>query len=347
MDFSTTIGKLRLANPLMNASGVYCRTKEDLEELAKDKWKNSAIITKTITYEPREGNPCPRIWTPESDSISINSSGLPNLGYKAYIPILEDISKTTTKPIICSMSPFHISQESMVSYYVDYDFIDGFEFNFSCPNLYGSEKSQNFDSYKYYTTLRRLREKIGNEKHVGCKMSPYFRKSEVEELADVMNDLNIDSVTCINSIPNGLYVDCDTFSSKIVPNEGHGGLGGSIVKATALSNVHWFSKELKSSCSIIGCGGIATGRDLFEHILCGAKAGQIGTAFWKEKHSIFERVYHEFETMCKQKNITSLDQICGRLHNSVFEEHTEYTEQKTDIVSVYRERLENSKVSLV
>ena len=313
MNLTTRIGKLTLDTPIMNASGVYCRTQKELEELSNSKWKNSAIVTKSITKDPRNGNPLPRIWSPQNNNISINSSGLPNLGYKAYIPILENIAKETTKPILCSMAPFNIMHESMIKEYANYDFIDGFEINFSCPNLCSSQKSNVSSAYEYTCTLRRLREVIGNEKHLGCKLPPYFNQYDVGEMSDVMTECSVDSITCINSIPNGLYVNIDDYTTRITPKGGHGGLGGSIVKATALSNVHWFYQELKSSCSVIGCGGIESGIDLFEHILCGAKAGQIGTAFWKEKHGIFERVCNEFEELCKQKNIQSIDQICGQL----------------------------------
>lgn len=307
------VGKLTLEYPLMNASGVYCTTKDELFALGNNNLTTGVIVTKSITKEPREGNPQPRIWASSTQNISINSSGLPNLGHEAYLPILKDLSTQTTKPIICSMAPLNVFDKSMIETYSDQDFIDGFEINYSCPNLCDSNSGVS-TPFEYYNKFRTLREIVGNEKHLGCKLPPYFNQDIVEEMADVFNECKLDSITCINSISNGLYIDTSTFRSCIVPKEGHGGLGGCIVKPTALANIHWFYKELKSSCSIIGCGGIESGNDLLEHILCGAKAGQIGTAFWKEKHGVFKRVYDEFTEICKEKNIESIEQICGKVN---------------------------------
>lgn len=68
----------------------------------------------------------------------------------------------------------------------------------------------------------------------------------------------------------------------IKPKNGFGGLGGDYIKPTALANVHAFYKRLNPSIQIIGTGGVKTGRDAFEHILCGASMVQLGTVLQKK-----------------------------------------------------------------
>lgn len=84
----------------------------------------------------------------------------------------------------------------------------------------------------------------------------------------------------MNSIGNGLYIEDE--SVVIKPKNGFGGIGGDYIKPTALANVHAFYQRLKPEIQIIGTGGVKSGRDAFEHILCGASMVQVGTALQKK-----------------------------------------------------------------
>ena len=86
----------------------------------------------------------------------------------------------------------------------------------------------------------------------------------------------------INSIGNGLYIDSDKEEVVIKPKGGFSGLGGEYVKPTALANVRAFAQRLKPEIKIIGTGGITCGKDVFEHLLCGATLVQVGTQLHQE-----------------------------------------------------------------
>ena len=102
-------------------------------------------------------------------------------------------------------------------------------------------------------------------------------------------------ITCINSIGNGLVINPDTDSVSIKPKYGFGGIGGQCIKPTALANVRKFY-EL-TNCDIVGCGGVVNGRDVYEHILCGAKAVQIGSQFKREGIEVFDRISQELQVI--------------------------------------------------
>ena len=145
----------------------------------------------------------------------------------------------------------------------------------------------------------------------GIKLPPYFDFSHFEKVATILLRYNIDSITCINSLGNGLIVDSKTDSAVIKPKGGFGGIGGHVIKSIALSNVRKFS-EL-TNCDIIGCGGITCGQDAYEHILCGANAVQIGTQFYIDGISVFEKVKNELEEIMKQKGYSNIGDFCGKL----------------------------------
>src|SRR5215510_1751031 len=99
MDVSTTIAGVRFTGCFMNASGALCVTREEL--LALGRSRAGAIVTKSMTVEPRQGNPSPRYYGFPGGSI--NSMGLPNLGYKAYAELIPHL-KRFGKPVIASIA---------------------------------------------------------------------------------------------------------------------------------------------------------------------------------------------------------------------------------------------------
>ena len=110
---------------------------------------------------------------------------------------------------------------------------------------------------------------------------------------------------------NGLVIDPQKECSVIAPKGGFGGIGGTVVKPIALANVRRFY-EL-TNCDVIGCGGITNGMDAFEHILCGARAVQLGTQFYMEGIDVFKRIHRELAEIMVKKQYTSIDDFCGKL----------------------------------
>ena len=99
-DISTKIAGVKLETCVFNASGPADVTLRELEKIAKS--KSSAVTMKSCTLLPREGNPEPRYADLEHGSI--NSMGLPNLGYKAYVEFSQRLKKGFKKPVVASIS---------------------------------------------------------------------------------------------------------------------------------------------------------------------------------------------------------------------------------------------------
>jgi dihydroorotate dehydrogenase (fumarate) len=147
----------------------------------------------------------------------------------------------------------------LLYYYNGLTMIDGIEVNFSCPNLIGHPQlGYDFDNMETYLkkildylydfeVLVNSEYKLGARQQLpkkllfGLKLPPYFDISHFQKVADIIKKYSrINFITCINSIGNGLVIDNDSEKVVIKPKDGFGGLGGSIVKPTALANVHQF-----------------------------------------------------------------------------------------------------------
>jgi len=301
----TKIGKLELNNILMNASGVHCITDDDINLL--DNLITGAIITKSTTINSREGNLLPRYYN--NDILSINSSGLPNNGYKYYI----DLAKKNkySKPFIISVAGLTLNDNiEIIKEINNYtQFINGIELNLSCPNISGkSQIGYNFKEMDIF--LEKVSTIINPYLNFGLKLPPYFDMEHFIIVSDIINKYPIYTITCINSLGNGLVIDPYKNTTLIKPKSGHGGIGGKAIKSIALSNVRQFYKL--TNCEIIGCGGITNGIDVYEHILCGASAVQIGTSFYKDKHC-FDRIYKEFLEFIQTKNYNNIMEFKGKL----------------------------------
>ena len=309
MDLSTYIGTTNIKIPIYNASGVYCTEKEELQNLYNLKY-TGAVITKSCTKNERDGNPFPRYWSNKKNNISINSSGLPNYGFDYYSEWIKFCNKD--KPVILSYAP--LSQEELihtVKQISKSDWITDIEYNMSCPNITTNQQiGYDFESLSYY--LRIINEN-SIQKNVGIKLPPYFDNTHIQTVSNIINQYqNINFITCINSIGNGLIINSKKEETYIKPNNGLGGLGGDICLPVALSNVYQFNKLLKNK-SIIGCGGIKSGDDVFQHILAGASAVQIGTHLYNNGPTIFKKILSEFKSIMKKKKYNNIYEFRGKL----------------------------------
>lgn len=302
----TTIGNFQFDNCLMNAAGVYCYDKNELEQVEKS--FAGSFVTKTATLHERAGNPEPRYVNLPLGSI--NSMGLPNLGLDYYLPYLLELQNKSEKPHFLSLTGLTIQETHELLNRVENSEFNGLiELNLSCPNVPGKPQI----AYDLETTEQLLCEVFQYvTKPLGIKLPPYFDLAHFDEAAKVFNQFPLAFVNCVNSIGNGLVIDDE--SVVIKPKQGFGGVGGDYIKPTALANVHAFYQRLNPSIAIIGTGGVKTGRDVFEHILCGASMVQVGTALHKEGVSIFERLTRELESIMIEKGYTCLDDFRGKLH---------------------------------
>lgn len=305
ISFQTQIGNKTFDNCLMNASGARCMTEDELEKLKKS--ASGTLVTKSCTLEPREGNPSPRYYDLELGSI--NSMGLPNLGFDFYFNFVLNEHKKGNDKIFFSLAGLSMEENlEMLKRVQDSDFKGFTELNLSCPNIPGKPQTgYDFDrtdqvlenAFKFY------------DKPLGVKLPPYFDIVHFEIMAKILNKYPLQFVTCINSVGNALFIEDERVVLK--PKNGFGGIGGAYVKPTALANVRMFYNLLKKEINIIGCGGVETGRDVFEHLLCGASMVQVGTQLMKDNIFVFDRLLKELKSIMKTKKYDSIEDFKGKL----------------------------------
>lgn len=264
MDFSVKIGNLKLKTPLMLASGTW-GLGENLDKFftSEEIKKNiGALVTKGISVRERKGNPPPRLF--ETPCGLINSIGVENPGIKEfkknYLPKIINYGV----PVIINLYGEKIEDFVKLASELKEEKIDGLELNISCPNV---EKGGLYFSYdpKLVSELIKEVRKVW-EKFLAVKLSPV---GPVHEIAEICEKCFTDAIVVANTYPALAVVSMEPF--KIL----QGGLSGPAIKPLTLRLVYEIAKKVK--IPIIGCGGIMSGSDALEYLLCGAKAFQVGT----------------------------------------------------------------------
>ncbi len=306
-DITTTIGGVKLDTCIFNTSGPRDETLPLLKIIAKS--KSSAITMKSCTLEPRVGNPEPR-YADLPNKSSINSMGLPNLGYKEYVRFVPILKKEFKKPVVASICGMTLEDDIvMFKAFNDTD-VDLIEFNPGSPNTIG-KPIVGYDVKEMDRLLATVTKVC--KKPLGVKLPPYFDLVHFEEIAKVLRKYPISFITCINSIGNGLVIDPEKEQPVIKPKGGFGGIGGRVIKYTTLANVRKFYELLGDKIQIIGVGGVSSGVDAFELILAGASAVQLGTVYMQEGPKCFARIQKELADFMNKKGYKNIKQFRGKL----------------------------------
>ena len=298
-----SIGKLRLKNPVILASGTAGFGKE-IKDLI-DINKLGAIVTKTITLNKREGNPPPRV--AETPSGLLNSIGLDNDGLKDFcfkkVPHLERLKI----PVIVSIAGDSTEEFLKLTRELSkIKCVKALEINLSCPNVIHKGTKCRFLAQDKIA-VRKIIKKIRKTTSLTliAKLSPNV--TDIGAIAKEAQKAGSDAISLINTYP-GMLVDTDTMKPKL--GNITGGLSGPAIKPLALKCVWDVYNTVK--IPVIGMGGIMDWRDAIEFILSGASAVQVGTANFINPRAPLEIIKGIKEYLGKRK-IKSIKSLVGKL----------------------------------
>ena len=295
------IGKISFENPIWVASGTFGYGTE-IPELV-DVEKLGAIVTKSITLNPREGNPPPRIVEPSSGMI--NSIGLANIGVDKYISEMIPIYKNIKTKIIMNVAGTDIDEyirviEKIESISSD---IAGYEINISCPNVKkgGMEFGVDCDMTAKLTSELRKRTK----RLLIMKLSPNV--SDIVSIGMSAQNEGADAVSAINTLV-GMSINSNSGKSNIYTT--YGGLSGPAIKPIGLALVNKLYDKL--SIPIVGIGGIVSSEDVAEYLLAGSTAVQVGTANYRNP-GIGENMVDSLNKWIEKSKWDSIDDMIGKV----------------------------------
>ena len=263
---TTNIGRLKLKNPVMTASGTFGYGLEfaDLVNLSDI----GGIIVKGTTLHPREGNDYPRM--AETASGMLNCVGLQNKGVDYFCKNIYPKIKDIDTNMIVNVSGSSIEDYALCAARInELERIPAIELNISCPNVKQGGMAFGVTSKGARAVVEAVRKVY--DKTLIVKLSPNV--TDIAEIALAVEDAGADAVSLINTLM-GMAIDINRRCPKLSINTG--GLSGPAVKPVALRMVWQVTKAVK--IPVVGLGGISTTEDAIEFLMAGASAVQIGTA---------------------------------------------------------------------
>ncbi|MCK4626084.1 MAG: dihydroorotate dehydrogenase, partial [Phycisphaerae bacterium] len=271
IDLSVDIAGVKLANPLMTASGTcgYADEYADFVDLSG----LGAFVTKSITPAPRPGNDYPRIV--ETRAGLLNAIGLANIGLEAFcaekIPLLERLGV----PVFVNVAGASIAEYvSVIERLDDIEVVSGVELNISCPNVaeggiqFGTDREQ-------VAKITAAARKACRNKILIVKLSPNV--TDITAPARAAVESGADALSLVNTF-SAMVIDIET--RKPVLANRTGGLSGPAIRPIAVYMVHrvWTEVAKDAGVPIIGMGGLQSTRDAIEFLLAGATGLAVGTA---------------------------------------------------------------------
>ena len=287
-------------NPVLVASGTFGYGDEvhdvmPIHELG-------ALVVKTITLEPRQGNPPPRI--AEGTCGMLNSIGLANVGLRVFIeeklPWILEVKKNCR--LIVNIGGRNAEEFGLIARKIsEQDGIDALEVNVSCPNVEAGGAAFFSDPKELAKVVRSARK--GTELPIIVKLSPNV--TDISDLARIAEEEGADALSLINTL-NGMLVDVET--GKPLLGSVTGGYSGPALLPVGIYCV--FRAASAVSIPIIGIGGISSAVDALQYILVGASLVQVGTANFLNPRTPLE-VIEGIEEYLSRKGIGEISEIIG------------------------------------
>jgi dihydroorotate dehydrogenase (NAD+) catalytic subunit len=272
-DLSVDFCGITLRHPVINGSGTFdaIAARRAFGDHLLHEFPFSAFVSKTITPEPRAGNPPPRLW--ETPSGLINSIGLPNQGLDGFLERdLPQLAELPVPLIVSVMATSHDDFAHLVDGVGGRDEVAALELNVSCPNV-KSGLIVGESPGEARSLLERVRPLT--EKPLLVKLTPNVADPVL--IAEAAAEGGADAISLINTLRAAALAPGST---EPWLGGGTGGLSGPAVRAVAVAQTRAVAAAV--SVPVVAMGGISTGRDAGEMLAAGAAIVAVGTESFRD-----------------------------------------------------------------
>jgi dihydroorotate dehydrogenase (NAD+) catalytic subunit len=295
---------IEFSNPLVMPSGIL---QEVSAHYQAEKNGLGGITTKSMTMEPREGNPLPRVI--KYDHGILNSVGLRNPGITKGVGEWEKFIKETKIPVICSV--FAVKVPDFVHLATEAEKIKPamIELNLSCPNTVdemGEPLGMGVESTA--AAVKAVRKALKKDTKILAKLSPNV--GNIGEVAKAAEANGADAISAINTVGPGMVIDI----RRKKPMLGNlvGGVSGPGIRPVAVRCVWDIFNSVK--LPILGMGGVETANDVVEMMLAGATLVGVGSAWYRHGFGVYEKIKTDLSKYMTDNKINNLSELVGGAH---------------------------------
>ncbi len=271
IDLSVQVGPIAMKNPIATASGCGGYG----EELAPfyDLSRLGAVVTKSVTLEPRQGHPPPRLV--EVRAGMLNAIGLANVGLERFLAEKLPALARFDVPVIVNVAGATTEEYLEVCRALDAaEGVAGVELNVSCPNVARGGMEFGTEAGVLADLVAAVRKTVSRAALI-VKLSPNV--TDIADTARAAADAGADALSLVNTL-RGMAID--PWTGRPALTNVTGGLSGPAIRPVAVYMVRRVWEEVAGPrrLPIIGLGGVQFPEDVVEFIRAGATAVAVGTA---------------------------------------------------------------------
>ena len=301
----TNLFKKKIKNPIGLAAG-FDKSAEVYNSLFKLGF--GFVEVGTITPKRQLGNPKPRIFRLEKDEALINRLGFNNHGSEI---VAQRISKNKPQGILgINIGPNEETKDKSEDFYIClsklYSYADYITINISSPN---TENLRDFHKeslmIKLLEGLNKLKKDKNIDKPLSIKLSPDIDEKEINNIVEIVNKYKIDGIVISNTTNQNREKLLDSKKNEV------GGLSGQPIKNISTNLIKKFYKELNRKITIIGVGGIDSGKSAFEKLTAGANVIQLYTGMIYKGPGIVKEIKKELISILKNDKIKNISDVIG------------------------------------
>ena len=301
VDLSVNVGALRLANPILAASGTFGYGVEfahlvDLNRLG-------GIVVKGLSLEPMAGAAAPRLC--ETPSGMVNAVGLQNVGVRSFVAEKLPALRQYRTAVIANVFGYTIDEYAgVIRILEEAEGLAAYELNISCPNTAHGGIQFGSDPQMVLEVVSAARRTA--RRPLWVKLSPNV--TDIGVIAKAAEEAGADALTVANTY-QAMSIDVQTRKSRL--GRATGGLSGPAIRPITLRLVYTKPGRVVK-IPIIGLGGVEKADDVLEYLIAGASAVQVGTANFS-KPRVCEDILDQLERYCSGNKINNISNLIGNM----------------------------------
>jgi dihydroorotate dehydrogenase (NAD+) catalytic subunit len=302
VDEKVNLAGIALRNAVLTASGTFGYGTEFAPFL--DLEKIGGFVAKSLTIEPRSGNPPPRI--AEVPAGMLNAISIENVGVRVF---LDEKLPALPKGVVVIASAFGTEPAAyaeLASQVTAHPRVAGLEINASCPHVKAGGIEFGQDPKLLAELVRCVR--AATRSPLLVKLSPNV--SQIADMARVCEAEGADAVSLINAVQ---AMDVDIEKRRPVLSNILGGLSGPAIRPIALRMVWQVAQAVQ--IPICGIGGITSAEDAVKFLLCGATAVQVGTTNYLDPAAA-ERIARGIADYARRHGFARVSDLTGALEKT-------------------------------
>ena len=269
----------------------------------------------TVTPTKQYGNPKPRVFRLKEDEALINRLGFNSFGANNVNSTIR--SNPPNGLLGINIGPNKDTKDKLNDYLIClkrfHDIADYITVNISSPNTENLRDFHDQNKFeKLISTIEQEIKKLKSNTPIVVKISPDILDEQAAQISEILLKYTIKGIIVSNTT-NGNRENLINMSKHQ-----KGGLSGKPLETRSNQLINIFYNLLKGKISIIGVGGVDSGKSAYAKFLAGANFIQLYTGMVYQGPNIVLKIKNELKELLINEGVRNFQDIIGKKEKTIF-----------------------------